>query len=188
MSLAGVRGAITLAGVLTLPLALNDGSPFPAPDLAIFLAMGVIFVSLITASFGLPLLLLGLKYRRSLLARWKKIWRGWLRPRPQSPKLSVSSTRFSAGRVDAYVYLAAAARVMDFYRTRIEARSHRGEAAALARGSEEAERKMRLAAVKAERTVIFAMLRSQQIGSETADKLVTELDLLEARYEEAGAS
>jgi CPA1 family monovalent cation:H+ antiporter len=47
---------------------------------------------------------------------------------------------------------------------------------------------MRLAAVKAERTVIFAMLRSQQIGSETADKLVTELDLLEARYEEAGAS
>ena len=77
---------------------------------------------------------------------------------------------------------------MDFYRIRIEARSHRGEAAALARGSEDAERKMRLAAVKAERTVIFAMLRSQQIGSEAADKLVTELDLLEARYEEAGAS
>jgi CPA1 family monovalent cation:H+ antiporter len=31
MSLAGVRGAITLAGVLTLPFTLNDGAAFPAP-------------------------------------------------------------------------------------------------------------------------------------------------------------
>jgi CPA1 family monovalent cation:H+ antiporter len=42
---------------------------------------------------------------------------------------------------------------------------------------------MRMAAVKAERAVIFGMLRSRQIGSETASKLVRELDLLEARYE-----
>ncbi len=42
---------------------------------------------------------------------------------------------------------------------------------------------MRIAAVKAERTVIFRMLRSRQIGSETAGKLVRELDLLEARCE-----
>ncbi len=32
-SLAGVRGAITLAGVLTLPLLMPDGTPFPARDL-----------------------------------------------------------------------------------------------------------------------------------------------------------
>ena len=49
-SLAGVRGAVTLAGVLTLPLALSDGTPFPARDLAIFLAAGVILVSLLVAS------------------------------------------------------------------------------------------------------------------------------------------
>src|SRR3546814_13924586 len=60
MSFAGVRGAITLAGVLTLPLALNDGSPFPARDLAIFLAAGVIIVSLLLATIALPLLLRGL--------------------------------------------------------------------------------------------------------------------------------
>ncbi len=42
---------------------------------------------------------------------------------------------------------------------------------------------MRLSAVKAERATIFRMLRSQEIGSETAKKLVRELDLLEARYE-----
>jgi len=46
-SLAGVRGAITLAGILTLPIVLHDGSPFPARELAIFLAMGIIIVSLV---------------------------------------------------------------------------------------------------------------------------------------------
>jgi CPA1 family monovalent cation:H+ antiporter len=51
------------------------------------------------------------------------------------------------------------------------------------RESEGAERTMRMAAVKAERTAIFKMLRSQQIGSETAGRLVRELDLLEARYD-----
>ncbi len=60
-SLAGVRGAITLAGVLTLPLFLPDGSPFPARDLAIFLAAGVILSSLIAATIGLPFLLGGLQ-------------------------------------------------------------------------------------------------------------------------------
>src|SRR3546814_13576038 len=60
MSFAGVRGAISLAGVLTLPLALDDGTAFPARDLAIFLAAGVIIVSLVLASVALPLLLKGL--------------------------------------------------------------------------------------------------------------------------------
>ncbi|MBN9031842.1 MAG: Na+/H+ antiporter, partial [Rhizobiales bacterium] len=61
VSLAGVRGAITLAGILTLPLAMYDGSPFPARDLAIFLAAGVIIASLIAASIGLPFLLSNLE-------------------------------------------------------------------------------------------------------------------------------
>jgi len=59
------------------------------------------------------------------------------------------------------------------------------EVYALAGGCETAaERRMRMAAVKAERSAIFQMLRSRQIGSETAGKLVRDLDLLEARYEE----
>jgi monovalent cation/hydrogen antiporter len=77
---------------------------------------------------------------------------------------------------------------MDFYRARIEARSRKGQAAALARENESVERRMRMAAVKAERTMIFRMLRSQEIGSETAGKLVRELDLLEARYESLAAT
>src|SRR3954449_1535222 len=45
VSFAGVRGAITLAGVLTFPLAMPDGSPFPARALCILIAAGVIVLS-----------------------------------------------------------------------------------------------------------------------------------------------
>ncbi|MFC5407488.1 Na+/H+ antiporter [Cohnella soli] len=55
-SLSGVRGAITLAGAFTIPLALNDGTPFPERDLILFLSAGVILVSLVLASVMLPLL------------------------------------------------------------------------------------------------------------------------------------
>src|SRR5690606_13049249 len=61
MSVAGVRGAITLAGVLTLPLMVPGGEPFPARDLVIFLAASVILVSLVGASLLLPRLLRGLE-------------------------------------------------------------------------------------------------------------------------------
>jgi CPA1 family monovalent cation:H+ antiporter len=182
-SLAGIRGAITLAGVLTLPIVLNDGSPFPARNLAIFLAMGVIIVSLVAASIGLPLLLRGFEMPADPSDQAEED-----RARVAAAEAAIAEIErvqhtLAAGRRNADVYIAAAARVMDFYRTRIEARSREGEAATLVREREDAERTMRMAAIKAERTVIFRMLRSQQIGSETADKLVRELDLLEARFD-----
>jgi Na+/H+ antiporter len=60
-SLAGVRGAITLAGVLTLPFMLPGGAPFPAREQVIFLATAVIMLSLVLASVCLPALLRGLE-------------------------------------------------------------------------------------------------------------------------------
>jgi CPA1 family monovalent cation:H+ antiporter len=186
MSFAGVRGAITLAGVLTLPLALTDGSPFPARDLAIFLAMGVIIVSLIVASFGLPWLLAGLempaehdhqaeedaariKAAEAAIAEIEKVQHG-----------------LAAGKSDADVYVAAAARIMDIYRYRIESRARNAESNVPGRQSEEIERNLRLAALKAERTQIFRMVRKRELGSEPARRLIREIDLMEARYATAG--
>lgn len=55
-SISGVRGAVTLAGAFSIPLALGDGTPFPERDLIIALAAGVILMSLVIASILLPLL------------------------------------------------------------------------------------------------------------------------------------
>ncbi len=56
-TLAGIRGAVTLAGALSVPLLLHDGAPFPARHLLVFLATGTILCTLVIGSIGLPLVL-----------------------------------------------------------------------------------------------------------------------------------
>jgi CPA1 family monovalent cation:H+ antiporter len=181
MSFAGVRGAITLAGVLTLPLAMTDGSAFPARDLAILLAMGVIVVSLVAASIGLPLMMRGLE----------------MPPEP-SRDAEIEAARSAAaeaaiaeiervqhqlaeGRKDADLYVHAASRLMDLYRERIDREAVLPEDFVDQRREERIERELRLAALKAERTEIFRRVRRRKLGTEAARKLVRDLDLAEAR-------
>ena len=59
-SVAGVRGAVTLAAVLSLPQAAEGVAGFPARDVLVTVSVGVILVSLLTASFSLPWLTKGL--------------------------------------------------------------------------------------------------------------------------------
>jgi len=182
MSFAGVRGAITLAGVLTLPLAMTDGAPFPARDLAIFLAAGVIISSLIVASVGLPLLLRGLSMPAEPSKQVEED-----RARIAASEAAIKAIErvqhdLAEGRGDAYLYAAAATRIMDRYRIRIESRTQQGEAAAEARRQDHVERELLLAALHAERDEVFRMARQREVGSAVTNKLVRELDMLEVRY------
>ncbi|WP_455675792.1 Na+/H+ antiporter [Pradoshia sp.] len=54
--LTGVRGAITMAGVLSLPYFVASGNLFPERSLIIMLAGGIILLTLIAAAILLPLL------------------------------------------------------------------------------------------------------------------------------------
>jgi NhaP-type Na+/H+ or K+/H+ antiporter len=53
ISFTGVRGTVSLAAALALPLTLSTGEAFPARDLILFISFGVIFVTLV--GFGLTL-------------------------------------------------------------------------------------------------------------------------------------
>jgi monovalent cation/hydrogen antiporter len=55
-TISGVRGAVTLAGTFSIPFVIADGSPFPERSLIIFIAAGVILVTLVLASIFLPIL------------------------------------------------------------------------------------------------------------------------------------
>lgn len=55
-TLAGVRGAVTMAGVLTVPAFLGNGEVFPSRSLLLFIAAGVVLLLLILATVFLPLL------------------------------------------------------------------------------------------------------------------------------------
>src|ERR1700759_3842671 len=54
LSFAGIRGAVSLAAALALPLALDSGSAFPDRDLIQFVAFGVIFITLVGVGSLLP--------------------------------------------------------------------------------------------------------------------------------------
>lgn len=54
--LSGVRGAVTMAGVLSVPLTVSSGAGFPTRSLMLFVASGVIIISLVAATLMLPLI------------------------------------------------------------------------------------------------------------------------------------
>jgi monovalent cation/hydrogen antiporter len=54
ISWTGMRGAISLAAALAIPLTLPDGSPFPARELLIFTTFAVILATLVVQGGSLP--------------------------------------------------------------------------------------------------------------------------------------
>ena len=54
LSWAGMRGAVSLAAALALPLRTDEGTPFPGRDLILFLTFAVILVTLVGQGLTLP--------------------------------------------------------------------------------------------------------------------------------------
>jgi Na+/H+ antiporter len=57
LSWAGMRGAVSLAAALALPLETDAGTPFPGRDLILFLTFSVILVTLVGQGLTLPLVI-----------------------------------------------------------------------------------------------------------------------------------
>jgi CPA1 family monovalent cation:H+ antiporter len=190
-SVAGVRGALTMAGVMTLPLALPNGDPFPARHLAIFLAGSVILVSLLLASAALPALLRGLQMPAEPEAKCNED-----DARHAATLAAIEALEKAcrdAGKTDAdadadadanaALRSRAAGHVLRLYRHRLGATdvaTGHADAQALKR----AELSYRLVALKAERDTVLRLARRMDIPDETARKLLRQIDLLEARYQQ----
>jgi CPA1 family monovalent cation:H+ antiporter len=182
VSLAGVRGAITLAGVLTLPLTLTSGAAFPARDLAIFLSAGVIVVSLVVASLALPRVLKNLSLPPEPSHQAEEDAARGVAAEAAIRAIEAAQHTMAEGRADADVYTETAARIMALYRQRIEDSAATPEALEISHGAKRIELQLRLAGVRAERDAVFRLSRERVLDEEAAKKLVRELDLLEARY------
>jgi len=176
---AGARGAITLAGVLTLPLVTASGAPFPARDLAIFLAAGVIVLSLLISSVALPLLLKNLQLppdadsqAQAEQARTTLAY---------AAIHAVEHLMTASPHADDHDFQAATARVADVYRDRLDSLAQSGEVALAARRSKTFEKEVRLAALDAEREALRSMMRRRAVNDGVHAKLTRDLDLAEAR-------
>jgi hypothetical protein len=182
-----------MAGVMTLPLALPNGDPFPGRQLAILLASAVIIVSLILASVMLPRLLRGLEVPQE-----HEHEREEDRARHAAIQAAVEAVeragRAHAGTADETLHANACGMVATLYRNRLrdirlgdgsesESESESGHDFHAAR---RAERDYRVTALRAERDTILRLGRRGEISDETARKLLREIDLVEARYKEQG--
>ncbi|HEY0178267.1 MAG TPA: Na+/H+ antiporter [Dokdonella sp.] len=181
MSLAGVRGAITLAGVLTLPYTLADGNAFPARELAIFLAAATILLSLLTASIGLPRLLVGLDVPPEPDAAREEDFARRAAADAAVAAIERAQHALPAAKADPATYAAAALRVASLYQRRRDGDAA-GVGADALREADRAERALRLVGLQAEREAVFTLARHNRISDDIARRLVREIDLVEARY------
>lgn len=181
-SFAGVRGAITLAGVMTLPLFLPDGNAFPARDLVIFLAAAVILLSLILATVVLPPVLSGLVMPDESIEHLEKLMAR--RETAAAAIIAIEKAHEQLGTPDiseVQIYADATTRVMADYKQRIDDKQSDDIEAATVRRANDVEGKIRLIALQAERESIYKLVKRHLLSDATARKLVRQLDLIESR-------
>ncbi|HAK9258140.1 Na+/H+ antiporter [Escherichia coli] len=177
---AGVRGAITLAGVLSIPLLLPDGTPFPGRYLLVFLATGVILFSLVCGIIILPLLL-GKNVGIFSDNRQKEEEAADLFMAKMAI-LSVQKTeqrllRARTENLDNELIMETGARVIGYMRHSEEDMSPNDNSLYMQRAK--LERTFNLAALNAKRAAIYQMRARQEVSDETLAKIVSELDVLE---------
>jgi Na+/H+ antiporter len=174
----GMRGAVSLAAALALPLATDAGDPFPQRDLIVFLTFCVILVTLVLQGLSLPALIRRLDVHDDYETR------------------SESKARLKAAR-------AAIARVeqlrdeewtrddtMDRLRAMYEYRTRRFTARFrepedgedYEARAEQYQRAMR-EVLQAQRDAIVAMRDAGTISSETMHRIERDLDLEDSRLE-----
>ncbi|MFJ5257306.1 Na+/H+ antiporter [Pseudomonas koreensis] len=178
LTVGGVRGAVTLAGVMSVPMLMGSEA-FPERDLLIFIAAGVILLSLICACIALPLLLRGIekspddKRRQEVRDAWRKT---------AEAAIHALETEEVAPQDAAQAALSAElkARIMSEYRHQLEVFNDSAEAQALAFQMDLLERRLRLKALRAQRLELYSLSRQHQIGDDVLREVLADLDLSEA--------
>ena len=169
---AGVRGAITLAGVLSIPITVSGRYEL------IFIAAGVILLSLITAVFVLPLLLRG----KIILNNWtndrQEMYAKGIMAEEAITSLEKMQTRLLADTVpgsDSQIIHEVASRIIGSLRRRSGLKNQEQKALE----AENLERRMRLVAIGAERAALYQLKAKKQISDEIYDRLGYDLVLYE---------
>ncbi len=183
LTVGGVRGAVTLAGTLSVPLLISAGVEFPERDLLIFIAAGVILLSLVVASIGLPMLLRGhvsepdQRLKREVHDAKKLTAQAAIRALENE---EISEDAASPDAAQAVLATEVKSRIMSEYRHRLEIFNDTAEAQALAFQMDQLEKRMRINALRAQRLELYNLHRRHQIGDDVLRVILAELDLNEA--------
>jgi monovalent cation/hydrogen antiporter len=172
MSWCGMRGIVSLAAALAVPQVLEDGGAFPERDLIIFLTFVVIAVTLVIQGLSLKPLI-----------RRLQVGKDWsLQEEQQRAKMSLGKAAIAA--IDAVVAKDGipnelAERIRAEFAEQITLQVPDGIVLRHS-GADDAKR-LRAAAVKAERHELIRLWRENQISDEVLHKIEEDLDYQESR-------
>jgi monovalent cation/hydrogen antiporter len=172
---AGLRGSVTMAAALSIPLVIGNGTPFPGRDLLIFLAATTILLTLVVNGLTLPLFI-----------RWLGVQGDGLAQREErAARIALAQAGSTAlhnalSRLSRPEEIALASRLAGNYErllSRLSANAaRRTDLDALA----SFERNLIISALEAQRAELLEMLNSGTINDETMRALEAEIDDAEA--------
>ena len=174
LGFTGVRGVVSLAAALAIPLATGTGAAFPDRDLILFVTFGVIVVTLIGEGIVLPPVVRWLALPHDAEDERKRENEAELKARLQTLKVAQSQLERLAADGDTEPDVLALLRARQEHRAVQLPRDADGKeavAAALA---------LRAELINAEREYIYRLLQEGQITDEARRRIERELDLEEA--------
>ena len=172
MGWCGMRGIVSLAAALALPVTLEDGNAFPERDLIIFLTFVVIAATLVLQGLTLKPLIRRLK----LGTDWS------LQEERQRARMALGKAAIAA--IDALVEREGipndlAERIRAEFAEKITLSVPQG--LVLSHSGADTAKRLRDAAVKAERQELIRVWRENQISDEVLHHLEEDLDYQESR-------
>ena len=174
----GLRGAVTLAAALALPLTTDAGDPFPQRDLLIYLAFCVILATLVVQGLSLPLLIRLLDLEDDGSAA------------KEETKARIYAARAAVERLDElvaedWVREDTAERMRGLYRfreNRFAARFDDGDDGSIEQRSQDYQR-LRRELLDAERRAVVDLRRQGKINDDIMNLVQRDLDLEDARLD-----
>lgn len=169
---AGVRGAITLAGVLSIPISIQGRYEL------VFIATGVILVSLITAVIILPILLRGTVILDNAKIDSESYTAKSYMAEEAIASLEKMQNNLLLDTVDGAeknLIHEVSSRVISSLRRRTDIKNLEQKEI----DAENLEKRMRLIAIGSERSALYQLKVSNKISTETFERLSTDLDLYE---------
>jgi CPA1 family monovalent cation:H+ antiporter len=171
MSWCGMRGIVSLAAALALPLVRDSGEPFPHRDLIVFLTFVVIAVTLVVQGLTLGPLIRKLKVGTD--------WSG----HEEERRAKLALTKAALAAIDE---MATGEKISDAVAERIRAEFAEKVTLGAATGavlvaSADPARRLREAAIRAERRELIRIWRENQISDDVLHHIEEDLDYQESR-------
>jgi len=168
---SGLRGSVTLAAALSLPFALPNGDSFPERDLILFLAASTIVLTLLVNGLTLPFVIRTLNLHAD----------GGAEREERAARLSISQAASRALRTALPALTRAeeigfAQRLIADYETKMHRHSANGPRRIDLDGLAATEKRLRLAALDAERTELLALRDGEVINEQTLRAIEAEID------------